>query len=148
MIEFCLKLDSNKVSRTSAYNLFLVGSVGLFRKCILNKLDKEVCKSKDNEIKASKYYSKITPDDLGDNFTYNLIIYMSKHLICYRDKSDIVWYTFDIPALSRYGSRYNVDLLLRLIEYGSDTIQPLMIFSSAFTEFNYKIKQQFYLIYK
>ncbi len=147
MIEFCIRFDESKVNSSPTYKLFLVGSIADFKKCIFKRLNREVCKTKDLEIKSSTHISNLVSGIDSNNFTYNLLVYLINHLDCSQDESGTIWYRFNIPSTNKYGSRTNLDLLIRLLEYGSDEIQPMMIFNSAFTEFKAKTLKKFNSIY-
>lgn len=147
MIEFCIKFDESKVSLKPTYKLFLAGTIADFRKIIFRKINNEVCKAKDAEIKSSKIMSNLLSGTNSKNFTYNLLVYLTNHLDCFIDRSGTIWYRFNVPSVNRYGSLREIDLFIRVLEYGSDEIQPLMLFNSAFTEFKQKTLKKFNSIY-
>ena len=136
MIKFYLPCNASKFNSEKFKNAFMVGSLGMYKRLILSKVDKRKCDCYDDKILSfisnSDTVNKVNP---RKHLCYDIIVYSTRWLKCLRDDSGEYFYILDIPMHNCFGNKHTVDLILRLIEYGnSSNIAPYGLFNRCLAE--------------
>ena len=142
-MEFYVEVDKSRANKESFYNSYMRRGLGAFKNAALSKLSISKCDNYDKQLLLYSNIPDINKIVKGKHFTYNLLVYIINNLTYSRSDIGEHIYKVYIPHNNPFGDKLNIDLILRIIEYGNGKIRPYNILNNSFLDFRHTLVSRY-----